>query len=73
MIYAAMMPTLSCTFLPSSYPPHTLLCISRHSVAIEQIIKNAKCELELETQFYGIEEEWSEQVRVCYGIHCSVS
>ncbi|KAL5457324.1 hypothetical protein EMCRGX_G034572 [Ephydatia muelleri] len=34
----------------------------QHDAAIEQIIKNAKCELELETQFYAIEEEWSEQV-----------
>ena len=33
-----------------------------HVAAIEEIVKCAQCELQLETQFYAIEEEWSEQV-----------
>ena len=33
-----------------------------HVAAIEEIVRCAQCELELEEQFYNIEEEWNEQV-----------
>lgn len=33
-----------------------------HVAAIEEIVRCAWCELELEEQFYSIEEEWNEQV-----------
>lgn len=37
-----------------------------HVKAIEEIVRCAQLELELEEQFYSIEEEWSEQVRLCH-------
>ena len=42
---------------------YTVICSSlSHVAAIEEIVRCARCELELEEQFYSIEEEWNEQV-----------
>lgn len=41
---------------------YTMMSSLSHVAAIEEIVQCARCELELEEQFYSIEEEWNEQV-----------
>lgn len=50
-------------YMVSNYFSVTLHLITcSHIPAIQEVLHCARCELELEEQFYKIEEEWSEKV-----------